>query len=80
MNYDTVVAEHWANCIQIPGYAWERTLKRTELLDMFCYHISLSPKRDGQREHMLIKELKLLHSGYPEFNFIFIEKNNSILL
>ena len=46
---------------------------------MFYCHLSLSPKRDAQKEHMLIKKLEFLSSGYLRFNFIFTEKNNLIL-
>lgn len=36
--------------------------------------------REMLREHMLIKELESLSSGFIGFNFIFMEKNNSTLL
>ena len=40
--------------------------------------ITISPKRDAQREHVLIKEIEFLNSDYLRLNFIFIEKNNLI--
>lgn len=55
-------------------------LKKNEILDIFHYHKSLSPKRVGQTEHILVKVLKWLHSSYLGFNFIFFEKNNATVL
>lgn len=50
--------------------------KDMQKLDSLIYFtiIYLSPKRNGQRQHMLIKELKLLHSDYLGFNFILKKK------
>lgn len=79
VNCDDIIKEYWAKCTQNLGYAWERTLKKIKILEMFYCHLSLSPKRDAQKEHMLIQELEFLSSGYLRFNFIFIEKNNLIL-
>lgn len=60
----------------IPGKGQIKKLKSLMCLTI----IYLSPKKDAEREHMLIKELELLSSGYMGFHFIFIEKNNSELL
>lgn len=67
-----MMLEYGAQCQQILGYAWERTLKKLKS----CYVLlsSTSFSWDAWREHMLIKELDFLSFGYPGFNFIVIEK------
>lgn len=79
VNGDDAVTENWIKCTQTSGYPWERKIKK--LKSLICLTIIyLSPKKDVEREYVLIKELELLSSGYMGFRFIFIEKNNSVLL
>ena len=82
MNQNFLCSKLWWWCRRTlgPEYAWERTLKKFEILDIFHYHKSLYPRRDGQTEHMLVKALKWLHSGYLGSNFVFFEKNNARVL